>query len=155
MVRVVDAVVGPKNITVHSARGLSGIDGTVSCARGIANSATHHVVNGVTRVLLGDLALLHDAGSLMREPGIEEAGRVHLFVANDGGGTIFDSLEVSSSAPADDVTRVLYTPHEVGLESLAAAYGWTYRAVSTMGELTEALSSSDSHLLIDIALLRD
>jgi len=27
--------------------------------------------------------------------------------------------------------------------------------VSTMGELTEALSSSDSHLLIDIALPRD
>ena len=155
MVRVVDAVVGPKNITVHSSRGLSGIDGTVSFARGIASSAAHHGVTGVTRVLLGDLALLHDAGSLMREPGIEEAGRVHLFIANDGGGTIFDSLEVSSSAPADDVTRVLYTPHEVNLESLAAAYGWTYRAVSTMGELTEALSRSESHLLIDIALPRD
>ncbi len=41
------------------------------------------------------------------------------------------------------------------LESLATAYGWTYRAVSTMGELTEALSSSDSHLVVDIALPRD
>ncbi len=76
-------------------------------------------MTGVTRVLLGDLALLHDAGSLMREPGREEAGRVHLFVANDGGGTIFDSLEVASTAPAEDVTRVLYTPHDVKLESLA------------------------------------
>jgi 2-succinyl-5-enolpyruvyl-6-hydroxy-3-cyclohexene-1-carboxylate synthase len=155
MVRVVDGVAGPKNITVHSSRGLSGIDGTVSFARGIASAAAHHGVTGVTRVLLGDLALLHDAGSLMREPGREEVGRVHLFVANDGGGTIFDALEVASTAPAEDVTRVLYTPHDVKLESLATAYGWTYRAVSTMGELTEALSSGDSHLVIDIALPRD
>ncbi len=154
MVRVVDGVAGPKNITVHSSRGLSGIDGTVSYARGIASSAAHHGVTGATRVLLGDLALLHDAGSLMREPGREEVGRVHLFVANDGGGTIFDALEVASTAPAEDVTRVLYTPHDVKLESLADAYGWTYRAVSTMGELTEALSSGDSHLVVDIALPR-
>ena len=87
--------------------------------------------------------------------GLLEVGRVHLFVVNDGGGTIFDSLEVAATASAEDVTRVLYTPHDVKLESLAAAYGWTYRAVSTMGELTEAMSSSDSHLVVDIALPRD
>ena len=155
MVRVVDQVVGPKNITVHSNRGLSGIDGTVSFSRGVAEAAAHAGVTGVTRVLLGDLALLHDPGSLMREPGVPEAGRVQLFVANDGGGTIFDSLEVKESAPSADFDRALYTPHEVDLSALAAAYGWSYRAVSTMAELTEALASSESYLVVDISLPRD
>jgi 2-succinyl-5-enolpyruvyl-6-hydroxy-3-cyclohexene-1-carboxylate synthase len=155
MVRVVDQVVGPKNITVHSNRGLSGIDGTVSFSRGVAEAAGHAGVTGVTRVLLGDLALLHDAGSLMREPGVQDAGRIQLFVANDGGGTIFDSLEVKASAPRADFDRALYTPHEVDLSALASAYGWNYRAVTTMGELTEALASSESHLLVDISLPGD
>jgi len=155
MVRVLDQVVGPKNITAHSNRGLSGIDGTVSFSRGVAEAAAHAGVTGVTRVLLGDLALLHDAGSLMREPGVPEAGRVQLFVANDGGGTIFDSLEVKESAPRADFDRALYTPHEVDLSALAGAYGWSYRAVATMGELTEALASSESYLMVDISLPRD
>jgi 2-succinyl-5-enolpyruvyl-6-hydroxy-3-cyclohexene-1-carboxylate synthase len=78
-----------------------------------------------------------------------------LFVANDGGGTIFDSLEVKESAPRADFDRALYTPHEVDLSALAGAYGWKYRAVATMGELTEALASSESHLVVDISLPRD
>jgi 2-succinyl-5-enolpyruvyl-6-hydroxy-3-cyclohexene-1-carboxylate synthase len=155
MARVVDRVVGPKNIRVYSNRGLSGIDGTVSVARGVAGAALRSGVSGVTRVLLGDVALLHDAGSLMLEPGAPEGGRVHLFVANDGGGTIFDSLEVKQTAPSADVDRVMYTPHAVNLASLAAAYGWSYRAVATMAELTEALTTTETHLLVDIALPRD
>jgi 2-succinyl-5-enolpyruvyl-6-hydroxy-3-cyclohexene-1-carboxylate synthase len=155
MVRVVDEVVGPKNITVYSNRGLSGIDGTVSFARGVAGAAANAGVTGITRVLLGDLALLHDAGSLMREPGVVDAGRVQVFVANDGGGTIFDSLEVKNSAPGEDFDRAFYTPHGVDISSLAAAYGWSYQAVTTMGELTEALASSESYLLVDISLPRD
>lgn len=155
MVRVVDQVVGPKNITVHSNRGLSGIDGTVSFARGVAGAALNSGVTGVTRVLLGDLALLHDAGSLMREPGSGDQGRVQLFVANDGGGTIFDSLEVRNSAPGPDFDRVFHTPQEVDLQSLATAYGWAYRAVTTMGELTEAMTSAENFLLVDISLPRD
>jgi isopropylmalate/homocitrate/citramalate synthase len=39
---------------------------------------------GVTRVLLGDLALLHDAGALLRAPG-EESPRLQVIVGNDGG----------------------------------------------------------------------
>ena len=51
MVRVVDEVVGPKNITLYSNRGLSGIDGTVSFARGVAQAAANAGVTGITRVL--------------------------------------------------------------------------------------------------------
>jgi 2-succinyl-5-enolpyruvyl-6-hydroxy-3-cyclohexene-1-carboxylate synthase len=151
MVREADAIVPGKNIPVFANRGLSGIDGTISSARGIA-SASPQV--GVTRVLLGDLALLHDVGSLLHEPGSMDTARVHLIVANDGGGSIFDELEVSQSASQADRDRVLFTPHEVNIEALGEAYGWSYRRVLTMGDLAEALSASDAHLIVDVALER-
>jgi 2-succinyl-5-enolpyruvyl-6-hydroxy-3-cyclohexene-1-carboxylate synthase len=151
MVRVADAIVPGKNIPVFSNRGLSGIDGTISTARGIAHASS---ATGVTRVLLGDLALLHDVGSLLVEPGFSDSARVHLIVANDGGGTIFDELEVSQTASQEDRDRVLLTPHEVSLEALAGAYGWEYRLVNHLGDLAEALSASDSRLIVDVAIAR-
>jgi 2-succinyl-5-enolpyruvyl-6-hydroxy-3-cyclohexene-1-carboxylate synthase len=151
MVRVADSIVPGKNIPVFSNRGLSGIDGTVSTARGIAHASS---TTGVTRVLLGDLALLHDVGSLLVEPGIADSSRVHLIVANDGGGTIFDELEVSQVASQHDRDRVLLTPHEVSLEALAEAYGWAYRLVNHLGDLAEALSASDARLIVDVAIAR-
>jgi 2-succinyl-5-enolpyruvyl-6-hydroxy-3-cyclohexene-1-carboxylate synthase len=151
MVRVADSVVPGKNIPVFSNRGLSGIDGTISTARGIAHASS---ATGVTRVLLGDLALLHDVGSLLVEPGFSDSARVHLIVANDGGGTIFDELEVSQVASQHDRDRVLLTPHEVSLEAIAGAYGWEYRLVNHLGDLAEALSASDSRLIVDVAIAR-
>ena len=151
MVRVADSIVPGKNIPVFANRGLSGIDGTISTARGIAQAAS---ATGVTRVLLGDLALLHDVGSLMVEPGVGDSSRVHLIVANDGGGTIFDELEVSQVASQADRDRVLLTPHEVSLEALAGAYGWAYRRVNHLGDLAEALSASDARLIVDVAIAR-
>ncbi len=151
MVRVADSIIPGKNIPVFSNRGLSGIDGTISTARGIAKASS---AIGVTRVLLGDLALLHDVGSLLIEPGIDDAARVHLIVANDGGGTIFDELEVSQVASQEDRDRVLFTPHEASLEALAGAYGWAYRKVNHLGDLAEALSASDARLIVDVAIAR-
>ena len=154
MIRVADQIVGGKNITVHANRGLSGIDGTIATARGIAVGALDSGMGGTTRVVLGDLATLHDVGSLLVDPAAQTTPRVHVIVANDGGGTIFDELEVRATASSEDFDRVLYTPHEVDLGSLARAYGWAYRQVSTMGDLTEALGLPDSLLVIDVTLAR-
>lgn len=154
MVRVADQIVGGKNITVYANRGLSGIDGTIATARGVAHGALESGLGGTTRVLLGDLAALHDVGSLWVDPASVETPRVHLVIANDGGGSIFDGLEVHNTASAEDFDRVLYTPHAVDLSALASAYGWQYRKVATMGELTEALSLPDDWLMIDVTLER-
>jgi 2-succinyl-5-enolpyruvyl-6-hydroxy-3-cyclohexene-1-carboxylate synthase len=154
MVREADEIVPGKNIAVYSNRGLSGIDGTISTARGVAWAAAQAGAAGTTRVLLGDLAFLHDAGSLLREPGVEDPSRVHLIVANDGGGSLFDQLEVSQSAPPADFDRVLFTPHEVDLEGLARAYGWSYRRVAHRGDLAEALSAQEQFVIIDVPLSR-
>jgi len=154
MIREMDRIVGPKNIPVFANRGLSGIDGTISTARGIAQAAPRSGSSGVTRVLLGDLAFLHDVGSLMQEPGRHDESKVHLFIANDGGGTIFDALEVAETAPGEDFDRVMFTPQSVNIAALAEAYGWEYLPVKTMGELAEALVRGDEKLIVDVALER-
>jgi 2-succinyl-5-enolpyruvyl-6-hydroxy-3-cyclohexene-1-carboxylate synthase len=143
LVRDLDGAVPGKKIRVHASRGLAGIDGTVSTAIGMALAAQPQgaeTPTGTTRVLLGDLAMLHDAGSLLFGEG-ERRPTVQVVVGNDGGGTIFDSLEVASTAPAEAMRRVLTTPQRVDLAALAGAYGWSYRLVQTRGELDQALSA--------------
>jgi 2-succinyl-5-enolpyruvyl-6-hydroxy-3-cyclohexene-1-carboxylate synthase len=143
LIREADKRVPGKKIQVHSNRGLAGIDGTVSTALGIAISSQTEPdarSSGVTRLLLGDLALLHDAGSLLIPPG-EARPRVQVIVGNDGGGTIFDGLEVAASAPSAAIERVLFTPHQVDVSALATAYGWAYTRAATSSELERALTA--------------
>lgn len=140
LIRDADRTVPGKRIRVHSNRGLAGIDGTVATALGLAVASQASGAPGITRVLLGDLTLLHDAGSLLIGDG-EVRPRVLLVVGNDGGGTIFDTLEVASSAPSDAFDRVLYTPQTVDVAALAGAYGWEYRRAETQGRLTDALTA--------------
>ncbi|MBT2496981.1 2-succinyl-5-enolpyruvyl-6-hydroxy-3-cyclohexene-1-carboxylic-acid synthase [Microbacterium sp. ISL-59] len=140
LVRVADQVLGGKKVPVHANRGLAGIDGTIATATGIALASQAAGAPGVTRVLLGDLAFLHDVGALLLPPD-ETEPRLQVIVGNDGGGTIFDSLEVAGSARSADLDRAFYTPHTVRLEHLALAYGWEYQRVTTRTALDQALTS--------------
>jgi 2-succinyl-5-enolpyruvyl-6-hydroxy-3-cyclohexene-1-carboxylate synthase len=154
LVRVADALLPGKKVPVHANRGLAGIDGTVASAVGIALASQNDGRPGVTRVLLGDLALLHDVGALLLPPQ-EEQPRIQVLVGNDGGGTIFDALEVAAVADPDVMDRVLYTPHAVQLEQLARAYGWEYHRVTTRAELDQVLTSPVAgRQLIEVPLAR-
>ncbi|MBB5633397.1 2-succinyl-5-enolpyruvyl-6-hydroxy-3-cyclohexene-1-carboxylate synthase [Cryobacterium mesophilum] len=162
LIREADRIVAGKNIRVHANRGLAGIDGTIATAIGISLASQFaadagradagHAAAGTTRVVLGDLAFLHDVGSLLAAPG-EPEPRIQLIVGNDGGGTIFDSLEVAATADGGAFDRVLYTPHTAKPAALAEAYGWNYRLVNNRGELDEALSSG-GRTVIEIPLGR-
>jgi 2-succinyl-5-enolpyruvyl-6-hydroxy-3-cyclohexene-1-carboxylate synthase len=154
LVRVADALLPGKKVPVHSNRGLAGIDGTVATAMGIALASQTEDRPGVTRVLLGDLAVLHDVGALLLPP-TEDEPRIQVIVGNDGGGTIFDSLEVADIAPATAMDRVLYTPHTARLEHLALAYGWEYVRVTTRAALDQALTAPvGGRQLIEVPLTR-
>jgi 2-succinyl-5-enolpyruvyl-6-hydroxy-3-cyclohexene-1-carboxylate synthase len=155
LIRELDRVAPGKRIPVHANRGLAGIDGTIATATGIAlaSQADDGAKPGITRVLLGDLALLHDAGSLLAGDG-EPRPRMQVIVGNDGGGTIFDSLEVAATADPELIDRVLLTPQTVDLAALAAAYGWEYRRVETRGELDSALTPAPGRVLIEVPLTR-
>jgi 2-succinyl-5-enolpyruvyl-6-hydroxy-3-cyclohexene-1-carboxylate synthase len=150
LIREADRYVTGKKIRVHANRGLAGIDGTISTAVGIALGSE---TDGTTRVLLGDLAALHDAGGLLFGAG-ETRPRIQVIVGNDGGGTIFDTLEVAGTAPKDAMDRVFLTPQVVSFESLATAYGWSYLRAANRGELDQALTASTGPTLIEVPLGR-
>jgi len=159
LIRELDASVTGKKITVHANRGLGGIDGTVATGLGVALALTSaHATTprsaqvGVTRVLLGDLTLLHDVGALLRAPG-ERMPPLQIVVGNDRGGTIFAGLEVAASAAPAAFERVQLTPRDVDLEALARAYGWRYVRAATRGELDQALSQvTPEPTLIEVPL---
>jgi 2-succinyl-5-enolpyruvyl-6-hydroxy-3-cyclohexene-1-carboxylate synthase len=154
LIRVADALVPGKAIRVHANRGLAGIDGTVSTATGIALAAAREARSGTTRVLAGDLALLHDAGALLvpLQQHLDAGLRLHVFVGNDRGGTIFDELEVAATADPDDFATVMRTPHTADLAALAAAGGWAYRRATTRAELDDALTAPEPLLLVEVPL---
>ncbi|MDF9809457.1 2-succinyl-5-enolpyruvyl-6-hydroxy-3-cyclohexene-1-carboxylate synthase [Aurantimicrobium minutum] len=150
LIRVADKFVGGKKISVHANRGLAGIDGTIGTGIGIALAAE----NALTRIVVGDLAALHDAGSMLFGTQ-EERPRVQVIVGNDGGGTIFDSLEVGLTASAENMDRVFLTPQQVDLEALATAYGWGYTKVATVSDLERALTGAgDGPELVEVELER-
>jgi 2-succinyl-5-enolpyruvyl-6-hydroxy-3-cyclohexene-1-carboxylate synthase len=156
LIREADRVVPGKRIAVHANRGLAGIDGTIATAVGVALASQEREdasSNGITRVLLGDLTLLHDAGSLLFGAG-EPRPRIQVVVGNDGGGTIFDSLEVASTAPGQSLDRVMFTAQGVDIAALAAAYGWDYRHVANRGELDAALTASAEPTIVEVPLAR-
>jgi 2-succinyl-5-enolpyruvyl-6-hydroxy-3-cyclohexene-1-carboxylate synthase len=135
LIRDADRVVPGRRISAHSNRGLAGIDGTVATTLGIAiASQAADAGADASATSAGGTSLLIGAG--------ESRPRVLLIVGNDGGGTIFDALEVAASAPPGAFDRVQYTPQQVDLAALAGAYGWEYRRATTRGELDEALGTA-------------
>lgn len=158
LIREADRRVLGKKITVHANRGLAGIDGTIATALGIAvasQSGPDPRSSGTTRLLLGDLAFLHDVGSLLLAQG-EWRPRIQIVVGNDGGGTIFDGLEVAQSANASSIDRVLFTPQQVDVAALAAAYGWTYSRAATRSDLERELTTPPAGpSILEVPLGRD
>ncbi|NQX26257.1 2-succinyl-5-enolpyruvyl-6-hydroxy-3-cyclohexene-1-carboxylic-acid synthase [Microbacteriaceae bacterium VKM Ac-2854] len=143
LIRVADALLPGKKLRVFANRGLAGIDGTISTALGVAIASQDvpaGTAGGVTRLLVGDLTLLHEIGGLLLGPG-ERRPRLQIVVGNDGGGTIFDGLEVAKTASPTAFDRVQYTPQSVDLEALARGYGWTYSKATSRGDLDRALSA--------------
>ena len=139
LVRVADAVLGGKKVPVHANRGLAGIDGTVATAhRHRAREPGRRATGGHPRRCSATSRSCTMSARCCSPPA-EREPRLQVIVGNDGGGTIFDGLEVAGVAGRDAMDRVLYTPHTVRLEQLALAYGWEYRRVTTRSALDQAL----------------
>ncbi|WP_156807695.1 2-succinyl-5-enolpyruvyl-6-hydroxy-3-cyclohexene-1-carboxylic-acid synthase [Acaricomes phytoseiuli] len=130
---------GERAPLVFANRGLSGIDGTVSTATGIAIAGQAPV-----RVLLGDLTLLHDAGGMLLPRG-EQPADLQLVVLNDAGGGIFSLLEHGALGEQPEyraaVEKFFGTSHSVDFAALAAAYGWEHRMLRSRAELVSALDA--------------
>jgi 2-succinyl-5-enolpyruvyl-6-hydroxy-3-cyclohexene-1-carboxylate synthase len=95
----------PKRIRFLANRGANGIDGVVSSALGAG------IATGLpTWVLIGELALQHDAGGLLaaRRAGVP----LEILSINNGGGGIFDFLPVAEHADPAAYEAHIATPSE-------------------------------------------
>ena len=119
---------------VYANRGLSGIDGNVSTAVGIALA-----LERPTHALLGDLTAVHDATGLLVGQ-LEPQPNLRLVVANDDGGSLFATLEQGEPAHMGAFERLFGTPQGVQFEALAAAAGIAYRRVENAAELDQVLA---------------
>jgi 2-succinyl-5-enolpyruvyl-6-hydroxy-3-cyclohexene-1-carboxylate synthase len=146
--RDLDAYMRPRlGIRVLGNRGVSGIDGFVSTALGVAASGAS------TFALMGDLTLLHDASGLLWS-----AGRGHdavLVVPNNDGGAIFSFLEQHSLPEFADL---FVTPHGLALSRVAAAAGARHALVERGADLAPTVieaSRSGGVWIVDVPSDRD
>jgi 2-succinyl-5-enolpyruvyl-6-hydroxy-3-cyclohexene-1-carboxylate synthase len=117
----------------YANRGLSGIDGTVSTAAGIALATGRP-----SHALIGDLTLLHDASGLFLGPD-EPRPDLRIVVANDCGGSIFATLEQGESAYEAAFERIFATPQSLDVAALAAAAGAKYELAEDTGRTAELM----------------
>ncbi len=142
-VRHVDAFAAPRPARLHlrGNRGLSGIDGVLSTAAGMAAAS-----GGPALLLTGDLSLLHDQNGLLwlRQPGV----KLDVVLLNNHGGGIFHRLPIADFEPP--FRQWFLTPQPVDFAASAAVFGVTYQRVqpeAAAAALDAARQSPESHLL--------
>ncbi len=133
--------------SARSPTGARGIDGTLATAEGVAT------VLGPTRLLVGDLAFLHDVNAFLPVPG-ETRPDLTVVLVNDDGGGIFETLEHAAVVARPTFERVVATPHGVDVAALCAAYGVPHVRPRTRAEAAAVLATPPSGLRV-VELLTD
>ncbi|NCD21104.1 MAG: 2-succinyl-5-enolpyruvyl-6-hydroxy-3-cyclohexene-1-carboxylate synthase, partial [Actinobacteria bacterium] len=123
-IRAFDRAAVPREVRALANRGLAGIDGTVSTAAGLTAGLGEPV-----RVVLGDLAFLHDAGGLAVGD-LEREADLQVVVLDDHGGGIFAGLEHGAQPDADVLARYFTTPQRLDPGGIARAFGAGYARVA-------------------------
>jgi 2-succinyl-5-enolpyruvyl-6-hydroxy-3-cyclohexene-1-carboxylate synthase len=104
--------------TFFANRGVNGIDGLISSALGLADSARP------TAAIIGDLSALYDLPGLWPAEQMPEAS-LTIAVVNNGGGAIFDRMFKH---------QAFRNAHGLNFRGWADMFGWDFAAVSVAGD---------------------
>jgi 2-succinyl-5-enolpyruvyl-6-hydroxy-3-cyclohexene-1-carboxylate synthase len=126
-----------EGLRVLANRGANGIDGVVSTAVGAALGGAR------SWLLVGDLALLHDAGGLL---GVAERGaELRVVVVDNGGGGIFSFLPQAAALPAGVFERFFGTPQALQPAALLRLHGVPTEEVADGAQVVAALGRLAEH----------
>ncbi|MGN6558594.1 MAG: thiamine pyrophosphate-dependent enzyme, partial [Solirubrobacterales bacterium] len=117
-----------------SNRGANGIDGLVSSGIGAARASGRP-----TTIVVGDLGLLHDLGSLAALR--EVSTPVRIVVIDNAGGGIFHFLPQETVLQEDEFEALLGTPRGVAAAKAAALFDISHRRLESLDELPNALAA--------------
>lgn len=120
-----------KHRKYYSNRGVSGIDGCISTAAGLASKVDEPVY-----VIVGDLAFVYDSNALWNR---DLPKNLKIILINNEGGGIFHLLKGPSET--DDFEPFVNAHHPVDFKKLADAFGVNYRLGSTENELSAAIKN--------------
>lgn len=118
-IRLMDSLGHARSVAeVFTNRGVSGIDGLLATACGIAAARQQPLT-----LVLGDQSLLHDLNSMALARALTQP--LVVMVINNGGGNIFDIMPIAS---AEVKARYFTAAHEDDFAHAAAQFGWRYQA---------------------------
>lgn len=120
---------GPQTRRCFGNRGVSGIDGNLSTALGIAAAA------GRVVALVGDLTCQHDLGGLAAARGLDAV----IVVCNNGGGGIFEYLPQAGLA---EFERGWLTPQDIDFAAAAKTFGLGYGRPTTPAAVAAAVGAA-------------
>jgi pimeloyl-ACP methyl ester carboxylesterase/L-alanine-DL-glutamate epimerase-like enolase superfamily enzyme len=140
------------SIRAEANRGLAGIDGVVATALGYAENHD----SDTTYLLIGDQAMLHDAGSL-RAVADAHQRRLRIVVVDNGGGGIFsflplasnpDGIEADEVVSEEDFETLFGATHSVDFVRLVEAHGLTAARASSSSEFERLLDDASLDVVV-------
>jgi len=133
---------------MHGFRGVSGIDGTLSEACGLAEAL------GSLVLLSGDLAALHDSNGWLWRPQL--GARLTVLLIDNGGGGIFEQLPIRTEPEgAMDFERLFAMPQPLDPCALASVHGVPCCRVANLAELAPQLAWALAQPLALLVLCTD
>jgi 2-succinyl-5-enolpyruvyl-6-hydroxy-3-cyclohexene-1-carboxylate synthase len=131
-------------VGVYANRGVSGIDGCVSTAAGVASQSQQ-----TNLLIVGDLSFVYDSNGLWNK---NLKSNFKIVVINNNGGGIFRLLPGSGQTTGFD--EFIETQHQVCIEKIAKAFGLEYFSCSSeqtfQTEFSDFISWDKSAALIEI-----
>lgn len=136
------AATSVQDAAVMGNRGVSGIDGCVSTASGVAIAAGAEGAGGVI-ALVGDHAFLYDSNALLIPPTEDSFNLVIVVIDNNGGG-IFSTLEQGQPEYARHFDQVFGVPLDVDPAAIARSLNPRINSttVTTEDELAQSLDQA-------------
>lgn len=121
-----------KASNVSCNRGVSGIDGSVSTAIGVAMAGCEDDTPVV--LITGDMSMQYDLGALATG---EFPANLRIVVINNGGGGIFRFIKTTRHL--DELERCLSCKIKLPLDRLAPAFGFKYLSATDYSELAASM----------------